>query len=247
MRILFLCAHPDDSEFTSGNTEVMAAKQGHEVFIACMTSDEYGTTRNAFKGKRIKQIRIREMERAARIIGAKLDWLGFIDGYLPFNKKALSILKNYIEKVNPGIIFAPDPIFTLDFHPDHVNTGKLIYIILKQMKPPPILLFFHTLKPNYFVPCLERKKARDAFACHVSQGFSRKGAQSAQTIMQLVYGIHIPNHFFAEGFRLILFKPTDNILSRIRKILYWISRAISTISLLGKDHYLPGPKELGLL
>ena len=247
MRILFLCAHPDDSEFTSGNTEVMAVKRGHEVIIACMTSDEYGTRQKDFKGRRIRQIRIREMEKAAKIVGAKLDWLGFIDGYLTFSKKSFSILKKYIERVNPDIIFAPDPQYTLDFHPDHVNTGRLIYLILKQMKPHPILLYFHTLKPDYFVPCLERKIARDAFACHVSQDFSRKGAQSLQTIMQVIYGIRMPKHFLAEGFRRIQFESADNSLSASQKILYWISRTISNVTLFGNDHYLPSPKELGLI
>jgi LmbE family N-acetylglucosaminyl deacetylase len=247
MRILFLCAHPDDSEFFAGNTEVMAVKEGHEVVIACMTSDEYGTPRDDFKGDRIKRIRIREMEKAARLIGAKLDWLGFIDGYLPFNKPTFQSLKNYIDLIKPDIIFAPDPLFALDFHPDHIATGKLIYLVLKQRKHLPILLYYQSLKPNYFVPCLNRDQARKAFACHVSQGFSRKGIQWLQTIFQLIHGIHTPNHCFAEGFRLIQFKFAKSTFSAILKVLYWISRAVSKISMPGRAYYLPSPRELGLI
>jgi LmbE family N-acetylglucosaminyl deacetylase len=247
MRILFLCPHPDDSEFFAGNTEVMAVKAGHEVVIACMTSDEYGTPRDDFKGKRIRRIRIREMEKAARIVGAKLDWLGFIDGYLPFNKSAFLKLKTYIDLTKPDIIFAPDPLFALDFHSDHVNTGKLIYLVLNRMAHPPLFLYYQSLKPNYFVPCLQRNQARKAFACHVSQGFSRRGIQRLQALFQLIFGVHTPNHCFAEGFRLIRFKPASSTFSPIQGILYWISRAVSKISMPGRDYYLPSPQELGLI
>lgn len=247
MRILFLCAHPDDSEFFAGNTEVMAVKEGHEVVIACMTSDEYGTPRDDFKGKRIRRIRIREMEKAANVIKAKLDWLGFIDGYLNFSKLAFRKLKTYIDLTKPDIVFAPDPLFALDFHSDHINTGKLIYLVLKQMKYPPVLLYYQSLNPNYFVPCLNRNQARNAFACHVSQGFSRKGIQHLQTLFQLIYGVHTPNHCFAEGFRLIQFKLANSTFSAIQKVLYWISRAVSKISMPGRDFYLPSPTELGLI
>ena len=247
MRILFLCAHPDDSEFFCGTTEVRAVKEGHEVVIACMTSDEYGTPRNDFKGKRIKQIRIREMEKAAEVVGAKLYWVGFIDGYLPFDKQAFLTLKNYIGLTNPTIIFAPDPLFALDFHSDHINTGKLIYLVVKQMKHPPLLLFYQSLKPNYFIPGLDRKTARKAFICHISQGFSRKGVQMLQTLIQLIFGIHTPNHCFAEGFRLIRLNYADSTFSAIQKLLYWFNRAFNKISLPGRNYYLPTPQELGLI
>jgi LmbE family N-acetylglucosaminyl deacetylase len=247
MRILFLCAHPDDSEFFAGNTEVLAVKNGHEVVITCMTSDEYGTPRNDFKGKRIKRIRIREMEKAAKMVGAKLDWLGFIDGYLPFNKRAFLRLKTYIDSSKLDIIFAPDPLFALDFHSDHITTGKLIYLVLKQMNHPPLLLYYQSLKPNYFVPCENRNQARNAFVCHISQGFARKVTQRFQTLFQLICGMHTPNHCFAEGFRLIRFNTASSTFSPLQKILFWISKAVSKISMPGRDYYLPSPRELGLI
>ncbi len=246
MRVLFLCAHADDSEFCCGNTEVMLAKN-HEVFIACMTGDEYGTKRNDFKGKRISLIREREMEGAAKVVGAKLDWMGFIDGYLPFNRHSFNALKEYINKIKPHIVFAPEPLFTLDFHSDHVNTGKLIYLVLNEMKNPPLLLYFHSFKTNFYMPCLEWKKALEALSCHVSQRMARKGTQFGWKMYRLIYGLQAAGYRFVEGFRLVRFKPSESSFSPLRKGFWWFMRAIDKILLPKGDYYKPTPKELGLL
>ncbi|TFG04301.1 MAG: PIG-L family deacetylase [Promethearchaeota archaeon] len=246
MRVLFLCAHADDSEFCCGNTEAQLAKSS-QVTIVCMTNDEYGTTRNDFKGKRIAHIRQREMRCAARLLDVKLDWLNFIDGYLPFNRRSYNILKKYIEDVKPDIIFAPEPLFTLDFHTDHVNTGKLIYLLLKQMKRPPLLFFFHSFKPNYYVPCVERTKSLQTLSCHVSQGMDRKLTHIGQRIYQFLYGIFRPSYVFAEGYRLVRFKAGESHFSFVRWLLYWFVKSWNNLTLPGRDHYTPTPKELGLI
>ncbi len=245
MRILFLNAHADDSEFTSGSTEIILAKR-HEVIIACMTMDEYGTSRDDFKGKRIARIRKREMERAARIVGAKLDWLGFIDGYLPLNKRSYQIVKNYIEKIQPHVVFAPEPLFTLDFHNDHVNTGILAYLVVKNMKNPPLLLYFHSFKSNFYVPCLERRKALEALRCHVSQRFTSLPSRFMLKFYQTLYGLKTRNHLYAEGFRIVRFQPEDSQFSPLRRFFWWLSRAINKIILPHGNWYHPTPKELGL-
>ncbi|NVM52720.1 MAG: PIG-L family deacetylase [Candidatus Helarchaeota archaeon] len=246
MRVLFLCAHADDSEFCCGNTELMLAKK-YEVVIACMTADEYGTKRDDFKGKRISLIREKEMERAAKIVGAKLDWLGFIDGYLPFNRRSFNVLNEYIHRIKPDVVFAPEPLFTLDFHTDHVNTGKLIYLVLKQMEHPPLLLYFHSFKTNYYVPCLEWEKPLEALSCHVSQGMARRGTHLGWKLYRLIYGFFTGGYRFGEGYRVVRFKPTESSFSPLRKLMFWISRAFNKISLPKGDRYKPTPKELGLI
>ncbi|MBW1931594.1 MAG: PIG-L deacetylase family protein [Candidatus Helarchaeota archaeon] len=246
MRVLFLCAHADDSEFCCGNTEIMLANLGHEVTIACMTNDEYGTKRDEFKGKRISKIRQREMERAAQLVGAKLDWLGFIDGYLPYSHKSYIVLKNYIDQLKPDVVFAPEPLFTLDFHTDHVNTGRLAYLVLKNMKKPPLLFYFHSLKCNYYVPCRVREKALQTLSCHVSQNMHRKLTHIGQRLYQLVYGLFLPGYCYAEGFRLVRFKPNESSFSLRRRFMYWFSKAWNNLTLPGRNHYRPTPSELGL-
>ncbi len=246
MRILFLNAHADDSEFCCGNTEIMAAKK-HEVHIACMTGDEYGTSRDDFKGKRISQIREREMECAAKKVGAKLYWFGFIDGYLPFNRRSFNALKDYIAKIKPDMIFAPEPLFTLDSHTDHVATGKLIYLVLKKMKKPPLLLYFHSFKSNYYVPCLEWDKALETLSCHVSQGMSRRGTHFGWKLYRLVYGIFTGGHRYGEGYRVVRFKTGESYFSPLKKLFFYFMRVVDSILLPGRDYYTPTPKELGLI
>ncbi|MHA1129240.1 MAG: PIG-L deacetylase family protein [Candidatus Helarchaeota archaeon] len=245
MRILFLNAHADDSEFCSGNTEIQLAKT-HEVFIACMTMDEYGTSRDEFKGKRIARIRKKEMECAAKIVGAKLNWLGFIDGYLPFNKDSYQAIKHLLERIQPDVVFAPEPLFTLDFHNDHVNTGKLAYLVIKHMKPRPLLLYFHSFKSNFYVPCTERETALKALYCHVSQRFTSLPSRIMLKFYQTLYGLKTTNHLHAEGFRIIRFNSADNQFSPLLRFFYWLSRAVNKIILPHGDWYHPTPDELGL-
>ena len=246
MRLLFLCAHADDSEFCCGSTQMIATKK-HEMFIACMTGDEYGTSRDDFKGKRISRIREREMECAAKLVGADLHWFGFIDGYLPFNHRSYTALKEYINKIKPDMIFAPEPLFTLDFHTDHVITGKLIYLVLKQMKMPPLLLYFHSFKSNFYVPCLEWDRALKALSCHVSQGMARRGTQIGWKLYRLVYGIFTGGHRYGEGYRVVRFKPSDSYFSPLKKLFWYFMKGVDKLLLPGRDYYSPTPKELGLM
>ena len=73
MKLLFVNAHPDDVEFTCASTCQQAVNLGWQVIQLLMTSDEYGTNRNDFKGKRIRRIRIHEMEEAAKVYGTNQD------------------------------------------------------------------------------------------------------------------------------------------------------------------------------
>jgi LmbE family N-acetylglucosaminyl deacetylase len=111
MRLLIVNAHPDDTEFTCASTIKKCIDLGWEIFEILMTCDEYGTSRDDFKGYRIRKIRKHEMEEAAKVYGVnedgkpkiKLIWFGEIDGYLPFNKKIFEKLKLKIKEINPDI------------------------------------------------------------------------------------------------------------------------------------------------
>ncbi|MHA1298058.1 MAG: PIG-L deacetylase family protein [Candidatus Helarchaeota archaeon] len=247
MKILFLAAHPDDCEFFSSNTQIELVKKGHKVIYACMTADEYGTNRNDFKGERISKIRRNEMKNAAKVTGiSRVDWLGFIDGYVKINKESIKILKKYIQKINPDVIFAPDAWFSLDFHSDHMNTGWMCHHIVKKMKKRPILLLWQTWKPNFFIPCKYRKQARKAQSQHVSQGFGSKLVGIFISILQLAYGIRYPNYWFAEGYRLIKFTKDENKPKNFRYLLYNFSLTIHKVLLPNREFYLPSPSELGI-
>ena len=91
--VLFVNPHPDDVEFTCANTCKRLLDRGWRVVQILMTTDEYGTKQDEFKGIRIRRIRKREMEEAAKVYGVddhgqpkiELIWFGEIDGHLRFN------------------------------------------------------------------------------------------------------------------------------------------------------------------
>ena len=67
MKILFINPHPDDTEFACASTCQQAVDLGWDVYEILMTTDEYGTDQDDFKGKRIRRIRKREMETLFKI------------------------------------------------------------------------------------------------------------------------------------------------------------------------------------
>ncbi len=247
MKILFLAAHPDDCEFTSANSQIDFVKKGHTVIMACMTADEYGTARNDFKGERISKIRRYEMKKAAQITGiSRVDWLGFIDGYVEINKKNIKKLKKYINKIKPDIIFAPDAFFSLDFHSDHMNTGWMCYYIVKKLKKRPFLFLWQTFKPNFFIPSKYRKQARKAMEKHSSQNFGSKWMLFGTSIMQLTYGLKVNKYWFAEGYRFVKFSKSENRPKKLRYFIYYFILAIHKIILPKRTFYYPTPSQLGL-
>ncbi|MHA1714106.1 MAG: PIG-L deacetylase family protein, partial [Promethearchaeota archaeon] len=162
IRLLIINPHPDDAEFTCASTCKQAVDLGWDVHEILMTSDEYGTTRDEFKGERIKRIRIHEMIEAAKVYGVnedgtpkiKLIWFGEIDGHLRFTRSVFLKLKKMIQDFKPRIVIAPDSFFSMDLHPDHLKTGWLAYIAIKSIPPPerPVLLLYHSFKTDFYIP-----------------------------------------------------------------------------------------------
>ena len=53
------------------------------------------------------------------------------------------------------MIFAPDPWYSKDYHPDHMNTGRLVLFALKKLSPklkePIQLTLYYSYEQNHFV------------------------------------------------------------------------------------------------
>ncbi|MFH1903667.1 MAG: PIG-L family deacetylase [Candidatus Omnitrophota bacterium] len=79
MRTLAVGAHPDDIEFLCAGTLALCAKRGDEVFIAIVTDGGCGSP--TLSRKEIAKVRFKEAKKAAKIIGVKLTWMNFADGY----------------------------------------------------------------------------------------------------------------------------------------------------------------------
>lgn len=261
MRILFLTPHPDDIEFACGSTEIELVEKGHEVILACLTADEYGTSRNDFKGERISRIRRSEMREAAKVVGIhKLYWLGYIDGYSRFDREAVERIKKFILRIDPDVIFAPDPFYTVDSHVDHISIAKITLYIWNRLKKKPLYLMYYTHKPNYYIPVRYGKRAIEAFKKHISQGFSSPFATTFFRLVKFIFGFFTPHAVFPEIYRLVGVDRIKNYKNPVRVPFFLkigsnrIVRRLFHRLLSGEDAairpsrelYLPTPKELGL-
>jgi LmbE family N-acetylglucosaminyl deacetylase len=256
MKLLFVNPHPDDTEFTSASTCKQAVDRGWDVYQLLITSDEYSTSRNDFKGKRIRKIRIHEMEEAAKLYGlnpdgtskVKLVWFGEIDGYLPFNREVYLRLRKIVIDLNPDIVIGPDSFFSLDLHPDHKHTGWLIYIVVKSIEilKRPILLLYHSTNANLYIPIKDHSIHAKTLVKHRSQ-FTPFYHKLLTQMRKIFYNLRRmkTGPVISEGFRRVYFKQGENQIKKlIHKIFYII--VLNVIGGLGEKRYLPTPKELGL-
>lgn len=256
MRVLFVNAHPDDTEFTCAATCLQMVQLGWDVHQLLMTTDEYGTKRDDFKGKRIRAIRKNEMETAAKEYGVDengktlitLHWFGEIDGYLPFNRDVYSRLRQKVMELDPDLVIGPDSFFSMDLHPDHKHTGWLIYFVVKSLpeQSRPRLWLYHSFATNHYVPFTDFSIQVEAWSKHRSQTspFANKVLYPLRKIFYTFRRLRT-GPAFAEGFREVTFAPGENKIEKLQhRILYHF--VADKMSSLPRERYLPTPEELGL-
>ena len=169
-RYSFICAHPDDETFVESFIRFAAQQSDADVELVTMTKGEYGTLDPALKGEELAKIRVKELQNAAKMYGIpkkNVKFLGLIDGDVTL-EKAMNVLRKYLHERKPDVIFAPEYQFSIYVHPDHLNTGKAVCLILKhEFNPPrPQLFVYHSFKNNIYLPTSMHSKA---FQAHQSQ------------------------------------------------------------------------------
>jgi LmbE family N-acetylglucosaminyl deacetylase len=121
LKILAFGAHPDDAELNVGGCAAMWAAQGHKVKFVSTTNGDVG---HALKhGKELADIRKKEVEAAAKVLGIETAVMDVHDGELmPTLENRLIFLK-YIREWEADIVIGHRPY---DYHPDHRYTGILM-------------------------------------------------------------------------------------------------------------------------
>ena len=106
-RAMVVCAHPDDAEIGAGGTTSLWAANGCEISYVVCTTGSSGIN-DAFRGdeeitsERIVEIRRREQEDAAAVIGVKnLMMLDHPDGELEPDRVLLGELVKAIRMYKP--------------------------------------------------------------------------------------------------------------------------------------------------
>ena len=183
MRVLAICAHPDDIELQCAGTLVKCKKRGDEV-IACHISDG-NMGHMVIPPDELGIIRRGEAQKSGSIAGIEVIWGGMHDLDIYYNNKAArDAIVKIIRYADPDLIIAPDPS---DYMCDHTEAARLVFDasfcatvphyepqLGKAAKVTPIY-YMGTASQMGFVPTeyvditeeMETKKAM--FNCHESQ------------------------------------------------------------------------------
>ena len=199
MKILFVCAHPDDLEFSVSNIMISLAKV-HEVRILSMTQGEYGTYDLELRGEKLGKIRIKELRQAASIEGVNsVTFMGCLDAHLEIHRDIIEKVKNYLESYQPDVIFAPECLYTTYPHNDHVRTGLIIYFLVKSMKisERPKLFLFHSYVNTHYFPMKHWKTQSRALKAHKSQYWLLLPTYPLRFLFGIYFGRRLPRAFWA--------------------------------------------------
>ena len=195
-RAMVVCAHPDDAEIGAGGSTALWARNGCEISYVVCTTGSSGSNDEDMTSDRIVEIRRKEQEDAAAVIGVKnLLMLDHPDGELEADRTFLGEMVKAIRTFRPEVIFTHDPYRMNGFnHRDHRNAGITVQDavypyardhlhfpehIEEGLEPYIVsdVFFWHADNPNTVVDITESIDIRiDALSMHASQvpGLSRQ-------------------------------------------------------------------------
>lgn len=123
-RVLCIQPHPDDNEIGMGGTIAALTNAGCQVHYLTITNGDLGNRDRLATQAETADKRRQEAEAAGRHLGASaFHFLSHGDSTLQ-NVTELSVeIAMVIRKVQPDVIFCPDPYLHYEGHYDHVVTG----------------------------------------------------------------------------------------------------------------------------
>ncbi|PPK98889.1 mycothiol S-conjugate amidase [Kineococcus xinjiangensis] len=157
LRLMAVHAHPDDESSKGAASMAKYAAEGVDVLVVTCTGGERGDVLNPrLQGKPellrdMVEYRRREMAEAARILGVRQTWLGFVDSGLPegdplpplppgcFALEPLDVPTEALVRVVRD--FRPHVITTYDSsggypHPDHIRCHEISYAAFEAAADP---------------------------------------------------------------------------------------------------------------
>jgi N-acetylglucosamine malate deacetylase 1 len=115
--VLAFGPHPDDVELGCGGALAALAARGLSFGIVDLTRGEMAT-------RGTPEIRAREADEAARVLGARFRAnLDLGDGDLRTDRAAQLLVVEAVRRARPRLVLAP---WTEDRHPDHERGGRLV-------------------------------------------------------------------------------------------------------------------------
>lgn len=160
MRVMAVCAHPDDAEILVGGTLAKYRKRNDEVFIVVATNGAMGHP--TLPPAEIAQLRQQEAQNAAALIGAKLIWLGFPDEFMYDTPENRLVMINAFRQCRPDVVLTHWPGDL--YNPDHTVTGQMANDVaimttvpnIETNMPPcekiPVVYFMDSMAGVGFIP-----------------------------------------------------------------------------------------------
>jgi len=146
LRLMAVHAHPDDESSKGAATTAMYAAQGVDVLVVSCTGGERGDVLNPHYGpgpeglEAMAEARRVEMAAAAKALGVRQTWLGFVDSGLPEGdplpplpegcfalvplEEAAAPLVELMREFRPHVVTTYDPSGGYP-HPDHVMCHRV--------------------------------------------------------------------------------------------------------------------------
>lgn len=185
--VLAFGAHPDDIDMTCGGLLCRLVDSGLKVGMVDLTRGELGT-------RGTPEVRTKEAQAAATIIGAKIrECLDLPDGGVKNDAESRLAVIRAVRKFRPALIIIP--YWECD-HPDHANTGRLVkdaaYLagLMKidtgqeRFRPRRIIHYMthHRFEPSFVVPIDEYfERKMEAVRAHASQFYRPDAADQPET------------------------------------------------------------------
>jgi LmbE family N-acetylglucosaminyl deacetylase len=191
--ILAVMPHPDDLELTCAGSIARWIRDGDQAFLLVVRKGARGAKLRNGQVEKMAQIRVREQEEAAAVIGFRgVALLDFEDGGLEDDDTLRGALVKQIRTMRPDVAVAIDPLTVIhrDSYVNHRDHRKLGMALLDALYPEasnasyfpeqveagltphkvPELLLTNTDSPNYWVDVTETLEIRfEALRKHRSQ------------------------------------------------------------------------------
>src|SRR5712692_1953360 len=186
--LLFISAHPDDTELSCGGTIVRSVKEGLRVGMVDLTRGEMGT-------RGTPAVRKREAQTSADVLGAAFrEQLDFGDGGLRTGSEEELQIIEIVRRSRPSLVFAPWPD---ERHPDHVRAGRIVtdaafYAGLRQLRTaldahrPQAVVYYiqgHMAPPSFVVDVTEWWKTKMRAIASFKSQFHAPGSKEPETFI----------------------------------------------------------------
>ncbi|MDQ3654157.1 MAG: PIG-L family deacetylase [Chloroflexota bacterium] len=121
---MWVVAHPDDLEFSSGGTVAKFAKEGKRIILIQVTSGDRGTPDRSHTPEILGTTREDEEREAAKRLGiAEVVFLREPDGSVVPDLSLREKITRMIRTHRPDVIVTHDPFRPYALHPDHRAVG----------------------------------------------------------------------------------------------------------------------------